>query len=315
MILITGGAGFIGSHVNRLFQQMNLKTVIFDNLSKGSIKAIPNTPFIEGDLRDKGDISRAFKAYPSIQAVVHLAALTDVGESVREPDRYFEHNTLGSIHLFEAMEAHGVKRIIFSSTAAVYGDPLATPTDETHPLHPINPYGESKLEVEKRMEALHRKGKLHFTAFRYFNAAGGDPEGKVKNYKVAENNLIPLMFNAIKEDRPLIVFGDNWETPDGTCVRDYIHVADIATAHALALKDRAAETYNLGNGKGFSVKEVIFAAEKVLKRKIKWELGPKRAGDPPLLVADSQKARKLLSWNPRYPEIEKIILDAWNALP
>lgn len=314
MILITGGAGFIGSHVNRLFQQMNLKTVVFDNLSKGSIKAVPHTPFIEGDLRDKSDLSAAFNAYP-IEAVVHLAALTDVGESVREPSRYFEHNTLGSFNLFETMEQHGVKRLLFSSTAAVYGNPTSTPTDETHPVHPINPYGESKLEVERKMEALHRKGKLHFTSFRYFNAAGGDPEGKLKNYKPEENNLIPLMFNAIKDDRPLIIFGDDWETPDGTCVRDYIHVADIAFAHALALKDSRSEIYNLGNGKGFSVKEVIFAAENVLKRKIKWDLGPRRAGDPPLLVADSRKAQKLLSWHPRYPELEKIILDAWNALP
>ncbi|MCB1113144.1 MAG: UDP-glucose 4-epimerase GalE [Chlamydiia bacterium] len=314
MILITGGAGFIGSNTNRCLNALGYRTLVFDNFSKGSKKAVENTPFIEGDLRDRKQLKSLFENH-DIQAVMHFAALTDVGESCTNPQLYFDVNAEGSLNLLEAMIASGVKQIIFSSTAAVYGHPEKQPIKETDTISPINPYGQSKWEVEKMLKELSDKKVITATSFRYFNAAGGDPEGRQKNYKNEENNLIPLILRAIKNNTPLSVYGDDWPTSDGTCVRDYIHVEDLALAHILALKERASDTYNLGNGSGFSVKEVIQAAENALNRPIKWKAGPKRAGDPPVLVADSTKAQEKLKWKPKFPGLEKMILDAWRALP
>lgn len=314
MILITGGAGFIGSHVNLLLQEAGYKTLVMDNLSRGSTKALLGTPFIEGDLLDKKFLNQLFKSY-KIATVMHFAALTDVGESCENPEIYFKNNTEGSLNLIEAMLENGVKKFIFSSTAAVYGWPEQDLINENHPLNPINPYGISKLKVEEELKNLSDAGKLLYVSLRYFNAAGGDPHGILKNNKPRDNNLIPIILKALRDDKEVTVFGDDWETPDGTCLRDYIHVSDLASAHLLALESPESAIYNLGNGKGFSVKEVIETTEKVLKKKVKWKVGPKRAGDPAKLVADSRKAQKELRWKPRFQELEKIILDAHRALP
>lgn len=313
MILVTGGAGFIGSHVNLALNEAGYETVILDNLSRGSKKAVLKGTFIHGDLSDKGELDRLFNRYP-IKTVMHFAALTDVGESVRKPELYFKNNTEGTLNLLESMRRANVTRFIFSSTAAVYGIPLQEFLREDHPLKPINPYGESKLLVEKALENLSKTTPLTYVSLRYFNAAGGDPAGRLKNHKTHENNLIPLLLRSLREGRELTVFGADWPTPDGTCLRDYIHVQDLACAHLLALNCEKSSVFNLGNGRGFSVKEVIEAAEKALRRKIPYKIGPRRAGDPPRLVADSQKAQKELLWKPRFTELEKIIVDAERAL-
>lgn len=313
MILITGGAGFIGSHVNLLLQEAGHKTVIFDNLSRGSTKSLKGGSFVEGDLLNKDILSHVFDSYP-IESVMHFAALTDVGESTENPELYFRNNTEGSLNLLEVMQKKGVSKFIFSSTAAVYGFPEQELITESHPLKPINPYGESKLKVEEKLAELSSQGSINYTSFRYFNAAGADPNGVLKNNKPRDNNLIPIILKAVRDNREVTIFGDDWETPDGTCLRDYVHVNDLAAAHLLALESPQSAIYNLGNGQGFSVKEVIETTEKVLKQKVNWKIGPRRPGDPAKLVADSTKAHKELRWKPRFQELEKIILDAHRAL-
>lgn len=314
MILITGGAGFIGSHVNLLIQEAGYQTVVFDNLSRGSKKALLGGTFVEGDLLDKEKLRFVFKNYP-IEAVMHFAALTDVGESVQKPELYFENNTQGSFNLLEAMLEAGVHRFIFSSTAAVYGNPQQDKITEDHPLQPVNPYGLSKLKVEERLAELSKTTPLTYVSLRYFNAAGGDPHQILKNHKAKENNIIPLLLKASREGKEITLFGDDWPTPDGSCIRDYIHVSDLASAHLLALNHPGSHIFNLGNGQGHSVKEVIYTAEKILKKKVDYKVGPRRDGDPAVLVADSTKARNELFWKPRFPELDKIILDAHQALP
>lgn len=309
-ILVTGGAGFIGSHVNLLLNEAGFKTLVFDNLSRGDTRSVKGGTFIEGDLADVGEVFKNYK----IDAVLHFAALTDVGESVVNPLLYYKNNVTGTLHLLEAMKSSGTDKIIFSSSAAVYGIPQTLPITENSPIAPINPYGKTKAMIESVLADLPIKS----VSLRYFNAAGGDPHGILKNYKKKENNLIPLLLKGLKEGRTLTVYGDDYDTPDGTCIRDYIHVSDLATAHLLALK-RILEggdsgQFNLGIGHGFSVLEVIRAAEIGLKRKIPYTVGPRRPGDPARLIADSQKARKELRWEPRHLDLEKIILDAWNAL-
>lgn len=311
-ILITGGAGFIGSHVNLLLNEAGFNTIVFDNLSKGSLRAVKGGTFIEGDLFD---IQTVFKKH-RIDAVLHFAAFTDVGESVQDPLLYYRNNFTGTLKLLEAMKEFGVDKLIFSSTAAVYGIPAKLPILETAPISPINPYGHSKAMIEQVLDDLNPQIKS--IRLRYFNAAGGDPHGILKNHKVKENNLIPLLLKGFKSGKQLTVFGNDYDTPDGTCIRDYIHVYDLATAHLLALEalfsGHPTSVYNLGNGQGFSVLEVIESAEKVLKQKIPYTIGPRRPGDPARLIADSQKASAELRWKPRYPELNKIILDAWGAL-
>ena len=309
-ILVTGGAGFIGSHVNLLLNEAGFKTLVFDNLSRGDTRSIKGGTFIEGDLDEVGEVFKTHK----IDAVIHFAALTDVGESVANPLLYYKNNVTGTIRLLEAMQKAGTDKIIFSSSAAVYGIPTAIPIIESAPIAPINPYGKTKAMIESVLADL----PLKSISLRYFNAAGGDPHGILKNYKKKENNLIPILLKGLKAGNTLTVYGDDYDTPDGTCIRDYIHVSDIASAHLLALK-RLLEggesgQFNLGIGRGFSVLEVIQAAEKSLKRKIPYTIGPRRPGDPARLIADSQKAKKELQWEPRHLDLEKIILDAWNAL-
>lgn len=317
MILVTGGAGFIGSYVNFLLNQRGIDSLVLDNLSRSfcskESKAFDHKRFVKGDLRDKEGLKRLFRDYP-IRAVMHFAALTDVGESVREPALYFENNVQGSLNLIEAMlEAH-IFKFIFSSTAAVYGVPRQDLITEVHPLEPINPYGAGKCQVEKALQTYSETTPLTYVNFRYFNAGGGDPTGRLKNTKTHHNNLIPLLLTAVREKREIAVFGDDWPTPDGTCIRDYIHIHDIAEAHILALTYEKSNTFNLGNGQGFSVKEVIHTAERVLQQKIPYHIAPRRPGDPARLVADSKKAQCELGWHPQYPELEKIILDAAKAL-
>lgn len=309
-ILVTGGAGFIGSHVNLLLNEAGYNTLVFDNLSRGDARSVKGGLFIEGEL---DEVEIVFKNH-KIDAVIHFAALTDVGESVSNPLLYYKNNVIGTLRLLEAMQKAGTDKIIFSSSAAVYGIPKEIPITEKAPIAPINPYGKTKAMIESVLADLPIKS----ISLRYFNAAGGDPHGILKNYKKKENNLIPLLIKGLKEGKPLTVYGSDYDTLDGTCIRDYIHVSDLASAHLLALK-RLLEggergEFNLGIGKGFSVLEVIEAAEKSLKRKIPYTVGPRRPGDPARLIADSQKAQKELRWQPRYLELEKIILDAWNAL-
>jgi UDP-glucose 4-epimerase len=312
-ILVTGGAGFIGSHVNLLLNEAGYKTVVFDNLSRGNEKAVIAGSFVEGDLLDENSLDLLFKNY-NIEAVLHFAALIDVGESLEKPLAYYRNNVQGTLNLLNAMGRAGVNKLLFSSTAALYGFPEQDLITETHPLKPINPYGRTKLAIEYALADI----PLTKISLRYFNAAGGDPHGILKNFKSKESNLIPIMLRSLKKGEPLQVFGDDYPTPDGTCLRDYIHVHDLGTAHLLALgrlNEGVSGVFNLGNGQGFSVKEVIETGEKVLKRKIPYKVVPRRPGDPPRLVADSAKAKKELGWRPEYGDLGKIILDAWNALP
>lgn len=308
-ILITGGAGFIGSQVNLLLNEVGYETVIFDNLKRSDKRTVVAGELFQGDLLDKQALKQVFSLYP-IDAVLHFAGLIDVGESWKWPFMYYENNTVGSLNLFEEMQAAGVKHLIFSSTAALYGYPQSSLIREDHSIAPINPYGRTKWMVEEMLKDLH----LNYIALRYFNAAGGDPHGMIKNYKTRESNLIPLVLKAAKGEQDLTIYGDDYETPDGTCIRDYIHVADLAQAHLLALQkllsDQESTVYNLGNGAGFSVKQVIETAEKVLKQRIPYQIGPRRVGDPPVLVADSTKAHIELKWKPRYSNLDKIIADA-----
>lgn len=316
IVLVTGGAGFIGSVVNQMLLEKGYETVIYDNLSTGNAHAVTGGVLIQGDLSDKEKLEDIFSHYP-IQAVMHFAASTDVGESVENPINYYQNNFVCSLNLFDTMVKYKVKHLIFSSSAAVYGMPdLPKITEETACL-PINPYGETKWMSEKVLRDYRIAYGLISTSLRYFNAAGADPTGKIRSFKKKENNLIPLVLNAILKNKPLTIYGTDYQTPDGTCIRDYIHVADLSSAHLLALEKqltgKASDCYNLGNGKGYSVKEVIAAAERVTGHPVPTIKGPRRPGDPPILLADASKAIRELGWIPKYPEIDKMIHDAWKA--
>ncbi len=318
-ILVAGGAGFIGSHVVKMLTQRGYHPVVFDNLSAGSRQAVTSGTFIQGDLNDPTALEKVFTDF-DIAAVMHFAALIDVGESVREPAKYYLNNVAGSLNLLEAMRRHRVKTCIFSSSAAIFGHPEQPRLTEDHPCQPINPYGETKLMVEKILRDYDAAYGIKASALRYFNAAGGDPEGEIKNYKLKETNLIPLVLRSLKQPKaaPLTIFGTDYATPDGTCIRDYIHIEDLGQAHLLAmeklLQGGPSTNYNLGNGQGFSIREVIQAAEKVTGLKVNAIEGPRRPGDPPVLIADSQKARRELNWIPRYSALETMITHAWQAL-
>lgn len=311
-ILITGGAGFIGSTVNLLLNDVGFETIILDNLSTSSPQTIVKGKLIIGDLSDRNLLNQIFNEH-SITAVMHFAAATNVGESVKNPAFYYRNNVINSLILLEAMQEARVRYLIFSSTAAVYGIPEGHLL-ENSPCYPINPYGESKLMVERILKNYQSSYGLESCALRYFNAAGGDPLGRLK-YGTKKENLIPIILNCLLENKPLIVNGMDYPTSDGTCIRDYIHVADIGNAHILALKKllngKASLCYNLGNKKGFSILEVIKAAEEVTGRSLKVVIGPRRPGDPPQLIANAEKAEKELEWKPLYPEIKKMIEHAW----
>lgn len=318
-ILVTGGAGFIGSHINKMLYQAGYQTVILDNLSRSNKETIQSGTFVQGDLSNSAFLHSIFSQYP-IDAVMHFAAFIDVGESVRDPAKYYLNNVANTLNLLTAMLHHDVKTLIFSSTAAIFGlpDPDDPRLTEDHPCHPINPYGESKLMVEKMLRDFDNAYGLRYCALRYFNAAGGDPEGKIKNYQTKVSNLIPLILRTLKySGSHLTIYGTDYPTPDGTCIRDYIHIEDLGTAHIMAmekiLKGSHSCSYNLGNGKGFSVREVIAAVEKVLQCKVPYIEGPRRPGDPPILLADASKAYFELQWQPHH-SLEEMIQHAWNAL-
>jgi UDP-glucose 4-epimerase len=314
-ILVTGGAGYIGSHVVRELLRQNRKPIVFDNLQTGHQNAAKGALFIEGDLSDQKKLKETFQSYP-IDAVMHFAADCLVGESVENPVKYFNNNVKNGLNLIEIMEVFEIRKFIFSSSAAVYGEPNTIPIGEDHPCLPTNPYGETKWILEKVLQAFHEGDKLNFISLRYFNAAGADPEGKSGEDHSPETHLIPLVIKAALDGTSVPVFGTDYPTPDGTCIRDYIHVTDLAHAHMLALRkleqDGISGIYNLGNGNGFSVREVIETVKKVTGRKVASVDSARRPGDPARLVASSKKIREELGWAPNFPDLETIVETAWK---
>ena len=315
-ILVVGGAGYIGSHIVRALQQSNRDVVVFDNLEKGHREAIPDVPLHVGDLRKKEDVQAVFEKY-HIDAVMHFSAYSIVGESMEKPELYYENNLLGTLNLLTAMKSCGVKHFIFSSTAAVYGDPQNIPIDEKHPTTPTNPYGETKLAVEKMLAWFDTLSGIKSISLRYFNAAGADPQGDIGELHVPETHLIPIVLQAaLGERKQISIFGDDYTTKDGTCIRDYIHVNDLADAHILALdylsSVNESAVFNLGNGNGYSVREIITVARDVTGMEIPIRIDGRRPGDPPLLIASSEKARDLLDWKPKLYDIRTIVETAWR---
>jgi UDP-glucose 4-epimerase len=315
-VLVCGGAGYIGSHMVRHLLESGHQPVIFDNLSTGHREAVAGVPLVEGDLSDRAALAALFGS-TRFDAVMHFCARSLVGESVVEPYAYYENNVGGTLNLLQAMREAGVQQLVFSSTAAVFGQPQAPLIAEDHPTLPINPYGASKLMVERILADAHRAHGLRSVALRYFNAAGADVSGEIGESHQPETHLIPNVLRAALGQGPgLKVFGDDYATSDGTCVRDYVHVDDLATAHLRALDFMAthdgAHVFNLGNGQGFSVLQVIEAARRVTGVEIQFDRCPRRAGDPAVLVASSTRARELLGWMPRYADVEAIIETAWR---
>ncbi len=316
-ILVCGGAGYIGSHAVYQLVKAGEEVVIVDNLQTGHRKAInPAAKFYEGDIRNAEVLDKIFTEN-KIEAVIHFAANSLVGESVEKPLKYFNNNVYGMQVLLEGMVKHGVDKIVFSSTAATYGEPEKVPIEEDDRTFPTNPYGESKLIMERMMKWVSRANGVRFVSLRYFNAAGAVEDGSIGEDHKCETHLIPLILQVPLGKRDHItVFGDDYPTPDGTCLRDYIHVIDLADAHILALnylrEGGESNIFNLGNGQGFSVKEMIVAAEKVTGQKIKTEIGSRRAGDPAQLIASSDKAKKILKWTPKFGDVEKVIETAWT---
>lgn len=315
-VLICGGAGYIGSMVNKQLAQKGYDTIVFDNMVYGHRELVKWGRLIQGDLSDVAAIDRVFKEN-QIDAVFHFAAYAYVGESVREPAKYYDNNVVCTCNLLNAMRRNGCGTIVFSSTCATYGIPHRVPITEDMPQKPMNPYGATKWMVERMLQDYSRAYGLKFVVLRYFNAAGADPDGEIGEWHRPETHLIPLALEAAAgEKKSMQIFGRDYPTPDGTCIRDYIHVYDLATAHLLALEylKRGGESdcFNLGNGSGNSVLEVINAVKNVTGREFAVEFLPRRAGDPPALVGSSQKAADVLGWQPVYPKIESMVSDAWN---
>lgn len=315
-ILVCGGAGYIGSHMVAHLLENNKEVIIVDNLQKGHKESLLGGKLYIGDLRDSEFLDKVFKEN-SIEGVIDFAADSLVGESVKDPLKYFNNNVYSTINLLTTMKNFGVKYIVFSSTAATYGEPENTPILEDDKTYPTNPYGESKLTVEKILKWCDNAYGIKYTALRYFNASGAHINGKIGEDHNPETHLIPIILQAALGKREKVsIFGDDYPTKDGTCVRDYIHVSDLASAHLLALErlKRTGESkiYNLGNGEGFSVKEVIETCKKITGVKIKSEISTRRAGDPAILIASSKKAIEELNWNPKYNSLENIIDTAWQ---
>lgn len=315
-ILVVGGAGYIGSHMAKLLATNGYEVLILDNLSTGFRDAARYGRLIEGDLADQNMLDRIFSENP-ITAVLHFAAFSQVGESIHEPARYYRNNVGNTQNLLDAMLRYDVRRFIFSSTAAVFGDPQYTPIDERHRLSPINPYGRSKRMVEEVLADYEHSYGLRFVTLRYFNAAGSDPDGELGERHDPESHLIPLVLQVASGRREHIaVYGNDYQTADGTCIRDYIHVWDLCSAHLLALKHLLtggeSNAFNLGNGNGFSVQEVIDTARQVTGKTIPSLVQKRRPGDPAVLVTDSAKARTTLGWAPRFDTLDTIIAHAWE---
>ncbi len=316
--LVTGGAGYIGAHMVRRLLDAGHEVVVFDDLSTGHRDLVPeDATLVTGDLCDGAALADLFATHGPFAAVFHFAARSLVGESVARPLLYFRNNLGGTLNLVEAMLAAGVDRLIFSSTAAVYGVPEQVPIAESAPTRPINPYGESKRAIETMLEAVHRAHGLRSVSLRYFNAAGAHPDGDIGERHEPETHLIPNVLKAALGELPEIrIFGTDYETADGTAVRDYVHVVDLVEAHALALdhleRHDGAAVFNLGSAQGFSVREVVETAQRITGRPIPVRQAPRRPGDPPALVADAARARRELGWNPSHSDLERIIEDAWR---
>jgi UDP-glucose 4-epimerase len=315
-VLVAGGAGYIGSHMVRLLSELGHGVVTFDDLSAGFRDAVLGGEFVQGSLHDKAALSALFEAH-QFDAVVHFAGSIAVGESVRDPAKYYQNNLSGTLNLFDSMREHSVNKIVFSSTAAIFGVPQYVPIDEQHPQVPINPYGMTKWVTERILSDYNAAYGMRSVVLRYFNAAGASPDATLGERHDPETHLIPLALRATKGDMPeLTVFGTDYDTPDGTCIRDYIHIVDLCDAHVLALQHLMeggeSRSYNLGNGHGYSVNEVIKVVERVSGKKVPLRYGTRRAGDPPRLVADASKIMKDWGWRPRFGELETIIQHAWQ---
>ncbi len=318
-VLVTGGAGYIGSHTCKALALAGYEPVALDNLVYGHERAVRYGPFERADILDRPALDAAFARHRP-EAVLHFAAFAYVGESVADPGKYYRNNAAGTLNLLEAMRDHGCARLVFSSSCAVYGVPQALPLREGHPQAPVNPYGATKAMSERMMADFGFAHGLRSVSLRYFNAAGADPDGELGEDHEPETHLLPLAIEAALGLRgPLSVFGGDYPTPDGTAVRDYVHVQDLALAHVAALRRMenaqdapAAEAFNLGLGRGTSVAEVLAAVEKVSGRAVPHAMAPRRAGDPPMLVADSALAREALGWQPQFTDVESIIATAWD---
>lgn len=315
-ILVVGGAGYIGSHMVKMLLDAGHEVITLDNLSSGHRDAVLGGTFIEGDLADTACLNQLFGSYQP-EAVMHFASYIQVGESVRKPDIYYRNNVTNTLNLLDTMLEFGVKKFIFSSTAAVFGEPDYVPIDEAHPNRPLNPYGRSKWMIEQVLADYDKAFDFRSVCLRYFNAAGADPEGRLGERHDPETHLIPLILQAASGRRENIqVFGRDYDTPDGTCIRDYIHIVDLCSAHLAALeylnKGGSSDRFNLGNGSGFSVQEVIDAVENVSGKQVTVIDGPRREGDPARLVADAKRAKNILAWHPEYTSLETIVRHAWQ---
>jgi UDP-glucose-4-epimerase GalE len=312
---VTGGAGYIGAHTVRLLLKDGYEVTVVDNLSRGHRHNVDPALLVEADLSDTDALKRLMKER-QFDAVIHFAAFIAVGESTKAPELYFANNTCGSLSLLTAMIESGVRRLVFSSTAAVYGLPERVPITEDTPYAAINPYGDSKVMVEKMLAWFDQLHSLRSVCLRYFNAAGADPGGGIGEEHDPETHLIPLILRAIKTGKPVTVFGQDYDTPDGTCIRDYIHVNDLAQAHLLAVESLMAggpsAAFNVGTGKGHSVMEVIHACEAVTGKRVPYQTGARREGDPALLVANSDKLQGVLGWRPQFADLRTIVETAWQ---
>jgi len=314
-VLVTGGAGYIGSHTVRQLTGKGFEVVVLDNLSRGHIESIPgNVHFEKADLLNEEGLKNAIGKY-KIDAVIHFAAFAYVGESVENPSLYYRNNVIGSFNLIKVISELGIKKFVFSSTCSIYGNPENVPISEKEPANPINPYARTKYMIENILSDFETAYGLKYAALRYFNAAGDSDDGSIGESHEPEPHLIPLvLFTALGKRDSIKIYGDDYDTPDGTCIRDYIHVNDLADAHIKALKyieNGASTVINLGTGNGYSVKEIIEAARRITGKEIKAEITGRRAGDPTVLVADNKKAKELLGWNPEY-NLDGILKSAWN---
>lgn len=314
-VLITGGAGYIGSHCNRYFAAQGVETVVLDDLSSGHREAVTDGRFVEGDFGDRALLDEVL-GEEKFDAVIHFAAFIDVAESVAEPAKYYENNVVKMKTLLDAAVAHGVKHFVFSSTAAVFGEPEYVPIDESHPKKPINAYGATKLMGEQMLADYGRAYGIRSCSFRYFNAAGDSEDGVIGEAHNPEHHLIPLVLRAAISKKNMKVFGTDYDTRDGSCIRDYVHVEDLAEAHYLGLKyimeHEGAHTFNLGSSEGFSVLEILHEAERVTGESVPHDIADRRPGDPAVLIASNKKAKDILGWEPKRSEVSAILRDAWN---
>lgn len=317
MILVLGGAGYIGSHMLLQLREAGLAHLVFDNLEQGHAESLHGSPLFKGDLRSPADLEKCFAENPQIDLVMHFAAYISVGESVRDPGKYWRNNVVGVLNLLQAMHVASVDKLVFSSSAAIFGEPQYVPIDEEHPKNPTSPYGNSKLAVERMLSDFDRGSGLKSVCLRYFNAAGADPSGNLGEDHDPEEHLIPVAIQAaLGKLPPMTIFGTDYETPDRTCVRDYVHILDLASAHLLAVTHLrgggGSRQYNLGNGQGFSVRQVLDTVSRTIQMPIPQTNGPRRPGDPAMLVASSARIAADWGWKPRFPNLDTIVEHAWG---